>query len=134
MDPAGEHIHQTFEFVRRVLNHPELLDVLPDAAALAVGELDHHGHIFQLTAAQATGASARIPRPTGYTLTLGAPYLQRPLVDEPSGGANPVALTRLFSAMAETADAAFDDLATQLRGVVDAALLVDEGEPVRQRG
>ena len=80
------------------------------------------------------GPSEWIGRPTGYTLTLGAPDLQRPLVDEPSGGANSVALTLLFSAMAETADAAFDDLATRLRGVVDAALLVDERDPVRQRG
>jgi hypothetical protein len=88
------------------------MDELPDTAALTVREIDHVGHVFQFSAAHATGAAGWVARPTRYSLTLDALDLQRRLVDEPSGGEHPVATTRLFSTTA------------------DAMLLVEAGEPV----
>ncbi len=133
-DQASENIHQAFSFVERVIDYPAILDELPDKAMLAGRDLIHRGHEFNLIAAREEGASEWVARPIRYTLTLDAPYLQRPLVEEPSGGADPVALTRLFSATAETADAAFDDLTALLRIAVDGALRVDDGEPADHRG
>ena len=124
---VAANIGRAFDFLADVHEKPGVLDRLPDGATLAFRELDVYGHVYRLTAARAGGADAEwVATISGYSLTAGAQMFSRPVVDGRSTMHDLEAIVRTFRATGDTAEAALDALAAELKKAIGDAIAAEK--------
>ncbi len=115
------NIGRAFDFLADVHEEPGVLARLPDGATLAFREIDVLGHVYRLTAARAAGAEW-VAAISGYSLTAGAQLFSRPVVDGRSTIHDQATIVRTFRATGDTAEAALDALAAELKKAIGDAI------------
>jgi hypothetical protein len=120
---------EAFDFVRAVVEKPDVLSRLPAKASLSLRSIDVQGHPIQLAAARSVEPNddawtAHIAR---WSIEETSSSFLRPILDDRGFAHDQQAVMAQFRETRETAEAALDALERRLRLAFSEALRVDEG-------